>query len=77
MDLVCIYIYCSGDDANDDVSKNLDTMVEDRGKLPDTENLRSNLLEVHPKMRSWVKYKLTNILAPLLQIPAPTKYHYW
>ena len=28
-------------------------------------------------MRSWVKYKLTNILVPLLQIPEPTKYHYW
>ena len=28
-------------------------------------------------MRYWLKYKLTNVLAPLLQIPAPTKYHYW
>ena len=28
-------------------------------------------------MRSQVKDKLTNVLAPLLQIPAPTKYHYW
>ena len=46
MDLVQIYIYCSGDDANDDVSKQLDTMVEDRGKLTDAYNLRSNLLEV-------------------------------
>ena len=27
-------------------------------------------------MRSRVKYNLTNVLAPLLQIPAPTKYHY-
>ena len=77
MDLVRIYTYCSGDTADDDVSKHLDTMVEERGNSPDAENLRSNLLEVHPNMRSWVKYKLTNILAPLLQIPAPTKYHYW
>ena len=77
MDLVWIYIYCSGDDADYDVSKHLDKMVEDIGNLPDAENLLSNLLEVHPNMRSWVKYKLTNILAPLLQIPAPTKYHYW
>ena len=28
-------------------------------------------------MRSWVKEKLTNVLSPLLQIPEPTKYHYW
>ena len=28
-------------------------------------------------MRSRVKDKLTNVLAPLLQISAPTKYHYW
>ena len=28
-------------------------------------------------MRYWVKEKLTNVLAPLLQIPAPEKYHYW
>ena len=28
-------------------------------------------------MRYWVKDKLTNVLAPLLQIPAPAKYHYW
>ena len=28
-------------------------------------------------MRSWVKDKLTNILVPLLQIPSPTKHHYW
>ena len=28
-------------------------------------------------MRSRVKDKLTNVLAPLLRIPAPTKYHYW
>ena len=28
-------------------------------------------------MRSHVKDKLNNFLAPLLKIPAPTKYHYW
>ena len=76
MDLVRIYTYCAGDDADDDVLKNLDTMVEERGNLPDTKNLRSNLLEVHSNMRSWVKENITNILAPLIQIPAPTKYHY-
>ena len=59
------------------MSKHLDTMVEDRGCSPDIENLPSNLLEVHSKMRSRVKDKLTNFLAPLLQIPEPTKYHYW
>ena len=54
MDLVLIYNYSSGDDV-DDVTKHLDTMVEERGNLPDAENLRSNLLEVHPNMSSWVK----------------------
>ena len=54
MDLFRIYNYCSGDDV-DDVTKHLDTMVEERGNLPDAENLRSNLLEVHSKMRSRVK----------------------
>ena len=52
-------------------------MVEERGNLPDEENLRSNLIEVHSKMRSRLKYKLTNVLAPLIQISPPTKYHYW
>ena len=52
-------------------------MVEDRGNYQDAENLRINLLEVHSKMWSQVKDKITNVLAPLLQIPAPTKYHYW
>ena len=70
MDLVRIYNYCSGDDV-DDVTKHLDTMVEERGNSPGAENLRSNLLEVHSKMRSRVKENLTNVLVPLLQIPAP------
>ena len=77
MDLVRIYTYCPGDDADDGVSKHLDTMVEERGKSPDAENLRSNLLEVHSNMRSWVKDKLNNALVPLLKIPARKKYHYW
>ena len=41
------------------------------------ENQRSNLLEEHYNMRSQVKGKLTNVLGPILQIPAPTKPHYW
>ena len=77
MDLVWIYTYCSGGNADDDVSKHLDTMVENRGDLPETENLRSNLLEVHYKMRSQVKENFTNILALLLQIPSPKQYHYF
>ena len=77
MDLVRIYNYCSGDDADDDVTKHLDTMVEERGNSPDAENLRSNLLKVHSNMRSRVKDNLTNVLAPLLQIPALKIYHYW
>ena len=76
VDLFRIYTYCSGDDADGDVSKHLDTMVEERGNLPDAENLRSNLLELHSKIRYRVKEKLINVLAPLIQIPAPTKYHY-
>ena len=41
------------------------------------ENLRSNLLEVNSKMRYQVNDKLTNVLAALLQITVPKKYHYW
>ena len=64
VDLVRMYNYCSGDDTDDDVSKQLDTIVEERGNSPDAENLHSNLLEVHYKMRSRVKDKITNVLAP-------------
>ena len=77
MDMVQIYTYCSGDDAYDDVSKHLDKMVEERRNSLDAENLHSKLLEVHSNMRSWVNYKLNNVLALLIKIPAPTKYHYW
>ena len=77
MDLVRIYTYYSGENSDDDVSEHLDTMAEERSNSPDAENLRSNLLEVHYKMRSWVKDNITNVLAPLLYITAPTKYHYW
>ena len=52
-------------------------MVEERGISIDAENLRRNLLEVNYKMRSRVKYKLTNVLAYIIQTPATTKYHYW
>ena len=71
MDLIRIYNYFSGDEADDDVTKHHDTMVEERRNFPDTDNLRSNLLEVHSKMRSLVKDRLTNVLVPLIQIPAP------
>ena len=54
MDLVRIYNYFSGDDV-DDVTKHLDAMVEERVNSPDAENLRSNLIEVHSKMRYRVK----------------------
>ena len=47
VDLVCIYTYYSGDDADDYVSKHLDKMVEERGNPQDADNLHSNLLEVH------------------------------
>ena len=76
VDMVCIYTYCSGEDADDDVSKHIDAMMEERCNSQDAENLRSNLLEVHSKIRYWVKDKLTNVLTPLLKIPAPTKYYY-
>ena len=66
MDLVRIYTYYSGDNSDDDVSEHLDTMVEERSNSPDAEKLRSNLLEVHSKIRSWVKDNITNVLAPLL-----------
>ena len=77
MDIFWIYTCWSGDDSDDDVSNNLDTVVEERGHLPDAENLRSNLLDVNSNMRSQVNDKLTNIIVPLLKFSAPTKYHYW
>ena len=52
-------------------------MVEERGNLKYAEKMGRNLLEVRPKMRCQVKYKLTNGLVPLLQILSPTKYYYW
>ena len=55
MDLVLIFTYCSYDNSGEDVSKQLDTMVEERGKSKDAENLCSILLEVHSKMRYRVK----------------------
>ena len=57
------------------MTKHLDTVTEERGNSPDAENLRSNLLEIHSNIRSRVKENITNVLAPLLQIPAPTEYH--
>ena len=72
-----IYTYCSGGNINEDVSKHLATIVEDRGNSQDADNLLINLLEVNYKMRYRVKEKLTNELAPLLKITAPTKYRYW
>ena len=33
LDLVRIYIYCSGDDVDEDVSKQLNTIVEEIGNL--------------------------------------------
>ena len=77
VDLVRIYNYCSGDNTDDYVSKHPYTMVEQRGNSPDVENLCSYLLEVYYKMMYRLKDKLTNFLAPLLQILAPKKYHYW
>ena len=49
LDLVRIYNYFSGDDADDDVTKHLNTMVKERDISPDTEKMCSNLLEVHSK----------------------------
>ena len=71
MGLVWIYTYLSGDNDYDYVSEHLDVMVEERRNFHDAKNLRSNLLEVHCNMQAQVKDKLTNALAPLLQIPVP------
>ena len=73
VDLVQVYTYCSGDNADDEVTKQLDTTVEDRGNYPYAENLCIDLLEVNFKMRSRVKDKISNVLAPMLQIPASKK----
>ena len=51
-------------------------MVEERGNSQAADNLCMNLLEVHCKMWHGVKDKLTNVLAPLLNIPASAKYQY-
>ena len=59
------------------MSKHLDTTVKDRGNLKTSEKLSTNLLEVHCKMRHRVKDKIINVLAPLIDVPAPTKYPYW
>ena len=40
--MVRIYAYCSGDNAAYDMSKHLDTMVEERGNSPDAENLHDD-----------------------------------
>ena len=50
MDMVHIYTYFSGDYANEDVSKHLDAIVEERGNLQAVDNLRKNLPKVHGKM---------------------------
>ena len=76
VDLVRIYTYCSGEDANDDLSKHLDTMVEERGNSQDAKHLHSDLFEVHYRMWYRLKDKLINFLEKLLKIPAPTKYHH-
>ena len=44
LDMVQIYTYFSGDNFNEDVSKHLDAMVEERGNLQAVENLNRNLL---------------------------------
>ena len=75
MDLVRIYNYFSGDNV-DDVTQHLDKMVEERCNSPDVENLRSDSLEVNYNMWYRVKENLINVLAPLIQILEPTKYHY-
>ena len=69
-DLVQIYTYYSGDNSNEDVSKHLDKIAEERCNWQDAENLRRNLLEVHSNMWYWFKDIVTNVLALLL------KFHY-
>ena len=77
MDIVQIYTYCAGESENEDVSKHLDAKVEERGNSQAVENLPKDLLDVNWKMRHRVKDNLTNVLAPLLNIQALKKYHYW
>ena len=47
VDLVRISTYCLGEDDNEDVSKLIDAMVEEKGNLQAVENLCMNLIEVH------------------------------
>ena len=55
--------------------KNIDAIMGERGNPQAAENLYRNLLLVHCKMQHHVKEKFTNVLALLLSIPAPKKYH--
>ena len=71
--MVWIYTYCPYDDTDNNVSKHLDTMVKERGKSLDADNLRINLIGLHYNMRYLVKDKGTNVQSPLIQIPAPKK----
>ena len=77
VDLVWIYTYLSGDDADEYGYKQLDRMVEYRGNFQAAENLSRNLLEVHWKIRNRVQYKLANVLTKMLGVPASTRYHFW
>ena len=77
VDLVRIYTYRSGDDANKYMSKHLDTMGEERGKSQAAENLCRKQLEGYCKMKNQIKYNLMNVIVSQLNITASTKYHYW
>ena len=52
-------------------------MVKKKGNSQTADNLCMNLIEVHCKVRHRVQEKFINVLAPLLDVPASKKYHYW
>ena len=57
----------------------LNTLIQWR-KIEVTRKLQRtyrNLLEVHYKIQNQVNDKLINALAPMLDVSASTKYHYW
>ena len=52
-------------------------MVENIVNYKAVDNLHMNILDFHLKMRHPVQDKLINDLAPQIDVPSLTTYHYW
>ena len=76
LDLIRVYIFCSGDTVDEDLQDNLNMMVEDQDSSDVVKHLRENLVEVHFKMHTKIQHNLVNFLQPLLHIPKGDKSHW-